>query len=218
MNQLPKDNNRLIISYLVLRKAIGFLGLTLPFLLAAGGFLLHKVAIQTSISSYYLTDMRDYFVGILCAIAVFLISYKGYERKDDYAGDLAGLFAIGVALIPTAPDIDPTDTETIIGNMHLLFATGFFCTLAYFSLFLFTKTNPNVPKTVQKKKRDIVYQVCGFVMLFAIALMGILATFPSTLTPFVVSIKPVFWLEAIAIVAFGISWLTKGEAILKDES
>ena len=27
----------------------------------------------------------------------------------------------------------------------------------------------------------------------------------------------VFWLEAVAIVAFGISWLTKGEAILKDD-
>jgi len=26
-----------------------------------------------------------------------------------------------------------------------------------------------------------------------------------------------FWLEATAIVAFGVSWLTKGEAILKDE-
>ena len=32
------------------------------------------------------------------------------------------------------------------------------------------------------------------------------------LTPF----QPVFWLEAIAVLAFGISWLTKGEAILGD--
>jgi hypothetical protein len=29
--------------------------------------------------------------------------------------------------------------------------------------------------------------------------------------------EPRFWLESIAIVAFGISWLTKGEAILKDQ-
>jgi hypothetical protein len=28
---------------------------------------------------------------------------------------------------------------------------------------------------------------------------------------------PVYWLEAMAIVAFWISWLIKGEAILKDE-
>jgi hypothetical protein len=29
--------------------------------------------------------------------------------------------------------------------------------------------------------------------------------------------EPRFWLESIAIVVFGISWLTKGEAILKDQ-
>jgi hypothetical protein len=29
--------------------------------------------------------------------------------------------------------------------------------------------------------------------------------------------NPVFWLETIAILAFGVSWLTKGEAILKDD-
>jgi len=29
--------------------------------------------------------------------------------------------------------------------------------------------------------------------------------------------KPVFWLEALSVVSFGVSWLTKGEAILGDE-
>jgi hypothetical protein len=29
--------------------------------------------------------------------------------------------------------------------------------------------------------------------------------------------SPVYWLEAIAIIAFGASWLVKGEAILKDD-
>ena len=31
------------------------------------------------------------------------------------------------------------------------------------------------------------------------------------------SLAPIFWLESLAVVAFGVSWLTKGEAILKDE-
>jgi hypothetical protein len=31
-------------------------------------------------------------------------------------------------------------------------------------------------------------------------------------------LDPVFWLESLAVVAFGVSWLTKGEMILKDES
>ena len=32
-----------------------------------------------------------------------------------------------------------------------------------------------------------------------------------------ISLEPIFWLESVAIVAFGLSWLTKGETILKDE-
>ncbi len=28
--------------------------------------------------------------------------------------------------------------------------------------------------------------------------------------------EPLFWFEAAAVVAFGVSWLTKGEAFLKD--
>jgi len=29
--------------------------------------------------------------------------------------------------------------------------------------------------------------------------------------------NPLFWLETLAILAFGVSWIVKGEAILKDE-
>jgi hypothetical protein len=31
------------------------------------------------------------------------------------------------------------------------------------------------------------------------------------------SYKPIFWLEFLALEAFGISWLTKGEALLSDK-
>jgi hypothetical protein len=29
-------------------------------------------------------------------------------------------------------------------------------------------------------------------------------------------LKPIFWLDSLGMVAFGVAWLTKGEAILKD--
>ena len=44
--------------------------------------------------------MQDVFVGVLFVIAWFLFSYRGYERKDDVAGDVACLCALGVALFP----------------------------------------------------------------------------------------------------------------------
>jgi len=53
--------------------------------------------IQESISHYYYTGMRNVFVGALCAVALFMFFYCGYDKWDDLAGDMAGIFAIGVA-------------------------------------------------------------------------------------------------------------------------
>ena len=94
----------LVFSYLELRKAIGILGMALPFAVSLGAGILFRTGVQSSISSYYHTGMRDVFVGTLFAIGFFLLSYKGYERSDDLAGDLACIFAVGVALFPTVPD------------------------------------------------------------------------------------------------------------------
>ena len=213
MKQEPVTSRSLVVSYLLLRKAVGYLGIALPFVLAFGGMLLYGSGLQRSISSYYYTGMRDVFVGILCAIAVFLMSYKGYERNDDLAGDLACIFAVGVALFPIAPDVDASFQATLVGSLHHLFATSFFLTLAYFSLVLFTKTDPTTPPTRNKLKRNVVYKVCGSAILVAIVLIVVVARVAAAKT-----LNPVFWLESIAVVAFGVSWLTKGEAILKDEA
>jgi hypothetical protein len=209
-------NGSLVISYLDLRKAIGIIGTALPFVLAFGNILVEGPGIQDSISSYYHTGMRDVFVGSLCAIAVFLMSYRGYERKDDIAGDLACVFALGVALFPTTPDVNITPRDNIIGALHLLFAAGFFLTLAFFSLVLFRKTDPTRAPTRGKLKRNAVYTLCGYTILVCLAFIVVVA-FLSSDSP-VKRLDPVFWFEAAAIVAFGVSWLTKGEAILKDET
>lgn len=215
MTQQPPSEGNLVLSYLGLRKAIGIIGTALPFVLAFGKILLEGPGIQSSISSYYHTEMRDVFVGSLCAIAVFLLSYRGYERKDDIAGDLACIFAIGVAFFPTTPDLNPTSRDKLIGGLHLLFAALFLLTLAFFSLVLFRKTDLTKPPTRRKQQRNVVYTVCGYTMLACIALIAVVALLPGN-TP-VKDLDPAFWLESIAVVAFGISWLTKGEAILKDD-
>jgi len=172
--------------------------------------------IQDSISSYYHTGMRDVFVGSLCAIAVFLMSYRGYERKDDIAGDLGCVFALGVALFPTTPEVSATSREEIIGSLHLVSAACFLLTLAYFSLVLFRKTDPSKTPTRRKLQRNLVYTFCGYTIVACIALIAVVA-FMSSDSP-LTRLDPVFWLESAAVVAFGVSWLTKGEAILRDES
>lgn len=45
---------------------------------------------------FYHTGMRNVFVGTLCAIGFFLLSYKGYESSDDIAGDLGCVFTLRI--------------------------------------------------------------------------------------------------------------------------
>lgn len=216
MIDLSDQKKEMLISYMGLRTAIGVIGIALPFVLALGFMLLEGFQIRSSISSYYHTAVGDIFVGSLCAIAVFMLSYRGYEPKDNIVGHLACVFAIGVALFPTTPDGIITDTDKILGMLHYISAGLLFATLAYFALFLFTKTHENGEMTPEKKKRNKVYRACGFTIIACIILIGIVALFPDTSR--IHKLSPVFWLESAAIVAFGISWLIKGEAILGDKN
>ncbi len=213
--QSVPDGAPLVVSYLDLRKAVGIIGLALPFVLAFGDILLHGLRIENSISTYYYTEMRNIFVGSLCAIAIFLMSYRGYDRRDAIAGNLAFVFAIGVAFIPTTPLPVATTEQELIGDVHLAFAALLFLTLAYFSIKLFTETDPTKTPTPRKLQRNAVYRVSGYIILACIGLIAVAALPP--VKALVDWLEPRFWLESIAIVAFGVSWLIKGETILKDQ-
>ena len=205
-------SDTLVLSYLGLRKAIGIIGLALPFVLALGKMALESPGIQDSISAYYYTVMRDVFEGSLWAIAVFLMSYRGYDSRDNIAGNLACAFAIGVALFPTTPEGQATSATGVI---HLVCAAAFFLTLAYFSLVLFRKTDPTRTPKLRKRQRNRVYTACGYTILASIGTIAIIGVLASNAP--INHLDPRFWLESVAVVAFGISWLVKGEAILKDE-
>ena len=210
---VPQDS--LVRSYLTLRKAVGIIGCALPFVLALGKMLTQSSGIQGSISCYYYTDMRDVFVGSLCAIGIFLMSTRGYDWRDELFGILACVFAIGVAFFPTTPCTDPAPRFHLVGFLHLAFAAALFLTLAFFSIFLFTETDPHKIPTRQKIQRNRVYLACGWIIIGCIFVMAAVELTP--LKGYVEWLSPVFWLESTAIISFGVSWLTKGEAILKDD-
>jgi hypothetical protein len=200
------ERDNALASYRNLRRIVGVLGVGLPIALAVWGFWICSCfGIQDSISHYYALRTRDVLVGTLFAIGWFLFTYKGYERQDDIAGNLACLFALGVAFFPNSG----TEREQAV---HFGSAIALFLTLSYFSLFLFTKSAPH--PTNRKKIRNGVYVVCGVIMLACIALIGLyywrLQDSP------LAALKPVFWLEAAALWAFGFSWFVKGETIWRD--
>lgn len=217
MENKQGNEKSLIISYLTLRKIIGLLGIALPFVLYLGALIIFQINIQSSISSYYYTGMRGVFVGTLFVIGFFLLSYKGHDTIDAIAGRFGCVFALGVALFPTTPDSAASSHARLIGYVHLAFATLFFLTLIFFSLYLFTKTHKDRLPTKRKLQRNKVYKGCGHTMCICILLIVVYSILPSERALLLKEYNPVFWLEAIAVVAFGISWLTKGEAILCDK-
>lgn len=226
MNSITSTNGNpdqsLVISFLTLRKAVGILGIFLPIGLAIGVPLLSECKqIQDSISDYYYTKMSSFMVGTLCAVGLFLFSYKGYEKRDTVFSKLACIFALGVAFFPTkGPDENVIcnflhrNGASWVSTMHNIFAALFFLTLAYFCLFLFTKTSGN--PTLQKKKRNVIYKLCGYIILISVVLLFLYFQINSLETA-LAKYKPVFILETLALWAFGFSWLIKGEFLLKDK-
>ncbi|MDA3955009.1 MAG: hypothetical protein PF485_15295 [Bacteroidales bacterium] len=211
--QGKKDIRSYLISYFSLRKAVGFLGVSLPVILVLGSIALDgETKILNSISTYYHTRIGNALVGILCAFALFLFSYRGHDYKDNIAGHLAGLFALGIAFLPNSPN-DPT---TLINRLHLSSAILFFAVLIYFSIFLFTKSDKPKPYPRPKRNRNMVYYICGFTMLGSILLIAAYMIWIKNKVPCIDNLEPVFWLETLALLAFGISWLTKGQAVFKD--
>lgn len=216
------NNDKLLISYLTLRKSVGGLGFALPIVLVAGTLFFGDCkGVQLSISGYYHTIMRDVFVGIVCAIALFLFAYNGYDKRDKIAAQLASFFAIGLALFPTS-QVQPTPICNIaseplpafFGILHLLFAAAFFIVLAYFSLFLFTESDGKM--TEEKKRRNTIYRFCGIIMVVCLILITIyfLLIEPELSQPEKYDV--VFYLESIALWAFAASWLVKGEMFIAD--
>jgi hypothetical protein len=217
---LPKPSP-VIISFLTLRKTIGFLGMLLPAMLLLVSLLFSDCrSIQYSISQYYYTIAGDVLVGVLSAVAIFLVSYKGYETIDNVASTVAGLCALGVAFFACAQNPDSLCSVRSLPDVswrvaiHYASAACFFIVLSLMSLFLFTKSKGH--KTPQKIKRNRIYRTCGIIILVAIALIAIYSAIPFLKAKFA-CYNPVFWLEWIALIAFGISWLVKGKFMMSDK-
>jgi hypothetical protein len=198
-----------VISYLELRRTIGILGMSMPFIVAGGAWLFFSIGLQISLSAYYNTPMRDLAEGLMFVISGFLWSYRGYDRRDQVAGKLASIFGWLSAIFPLPQN--PAQLG-FLGVLHNVLAGVFFLTLIYFCGFLFTKSHIGQTPTPQKIRRNRIYRVCA-VMMGAALVIGLTLHDLPTFTPF----RPLFWGEALATEAFGIAWFVKGEGILMDE-
>jgi hypothetical protein len=203
----------LAVSYLFLRRAIGLIGTLIPVAVPLGYCVsTGSWRLLSSVSSYYYTDMRNAFVGALCAVGVFLICYR-YRRWDDVFATLSGAFAVGVALSPTAPP-NPSDLARTVGVLHSAFAACFLIAMALMCWFLFTLSDtPAELRSKAKNARNRVYRLCAIAIVAFTALAGLASFAPQA---FVAAVHPLFWCEALATFAFGLAWWIKGQTLLRD--
>ncbi|UII76084.1 hypothetical protein LV716_17735 [Flagellimonas sp. HMM57] len=202
-----------------IRKLVGILGLSLPLALP----LLADLDVISSISHYYyLTAPSLYFIIVLSALALVLISYKGYEKDsdelitDDWITNLAGFAALIVVLVPTSCSESGNATIQVIcrkgilplfghddnftDDIHLVSAAVFVFLMGWMSFVKFSRNQ-------QGKWQYMWYRACGIITWCAIAILVLYFLLDLKLDNFV------FWLEVVALVPFGISWLIKGEAV-----
>jgi hypothetical protein len=242
--QRSAERNELIVSYMLLRKVVGWIGSLLPIALIAGNAILGGPR-PYSMSAYYYTPMRNIFVGALCALGVFLLAYDGYDEVDRWVTNVAGFCAIGVAFCPTKPPVCPAAVagcpphsvrqvsagQQIVGDVHLFFAFVTFVALGVMAL-RFAKSMPTPggqilaarvrhglglarpreeTRSARKKRRNVIYRVCGFAIFICVVLAVVSNLLPA---PVKAQLPLLFVFEALAVFAFGLSWFVKGQTLL----
>lgn len=187
-------------TYLSLRLGIGVIGVTLPWLLYVGDLLLSHESLRPSMSAYYYSPaMRNVFVGALVAVGVSLYLYKGFSRREDWALNFAGWFAILVALVPTAP---PETVVPTLLSWHGGFAVSLFLSIAYVAVFRAADTLRLIRDTRKAKRLRAVYRGLGVGMVVS-PLAAVVLTY---------AVRPkslVFFLEALGVLMFAAYWLVK---------
>lgn len=202
-------------TYFALRTGMAALALALPWLLWIGGRLFAGLPLQASMSAYYHGGggaMRDELVGILVAISLFLVLYRGFTRFEDWALNLAGLLLAGVALVPM-----PWDCGDSCGgfSLHGAMAVLFFLTLAYVCIFRASDTLGLIPDRDQARRFRSAYRWLGAGMV-ASPLVAVILTF--LLQPRLQARSTVFFVEAAGVYVFAIYWIVKSREIALTDS
>ena len=237
-NDAEKSENELVLSFLAVRRAVGSLGLLLPVMLLAFSAS-PRVDFMPSISEFYFSPVRELLIATIGAIAVFLYSYTGFKPLPEriqarpiekYLTDrnvsfVAATGALGVALFPTTcPECSLFPQpytwlllgESTAATLHALSALTFFFALSVMCLENFCRIRLGSDPTAKRRAEIEIYRTCGWI-IFACAIALIVLIKGGAMIDWLGNLstrfKLVFWVEALALSAFSISWFVKGETL-----
>jgi hypothetical protein len=189
-------------SYFNLRVGVAAIALVFPFILWFGGRW-QGIPLQDSMSAYYHAtssekSMRDFFVGILWALGVCLILYKGYGKKEDYALNMAGIFSVGVAIFPMEWNYSDQNF-----SVHGICAISLFLCMAFVCIFCQSETLREIADDAIRNRFRQRYLVIGVSMVLAPVAAFLLAVVFKRLQGYT------YIAEVTAIWVFAIYWLVK---------
>lgn len=218
-------SEHMLATYQTLRVVMFVVGFSLPWVLWIGGILSKdNLKLQGSMSAYYhakaISDrklaegesrkpdevhpdhgpgvMRDWFVGSLFLIGALLIVYKGYRPAEDRALNLAGVFAILVALFPT-----PREGASGLVSVHGVCAFCFFVCIAYVCIRCASATLTLVANEDRDAHYRRWYIGLGWAMVISPVSAFILALLLGSRSSYL------FFAETFGVSAFAIYWLVK---------
>ncbi|SIN82309.1 hypothetical protein [Vannielia litorea] len=129
----------------------------------------------------------------------------------------------------------PEEVPFLLAHAHYISAAGMFAILAYFSLRVFTRVQTPAAtrshtlvgeKTSAKRTRNAIYTGMGWLMLLAMGALAVkmgVANWTEGGAAFEArwnAARLTFWCEAVALMAFGVSWAVKGRifGLLEDQA
>ena len=198
-------------TYFVLRMVIAGGAIVLPPALLVWALLDARVAMMDSLSAFYFTPARSLFVGIVVAIGVALVAYRGYTRGENLLLNAAGVLAVVVALVPTADPAMPGDALTLTSVVHAVAAVAFFVLAALSIVFYGQETLDSVRDPRSRRSYRVVYRTLAVLVLVFPALALVVAWWvESSAAPFAV--------EAAALYAFAAFWLVKTYELARSQA
>lgn len=161
----------------------------------------------------------------------------GELLSDQWVSTIAGLGAIGVALFSVVPPdllacppgqvfpgigTPPYDVTcpiqgfvthwTAFAWIHFASAAVFFVCLAIFCFVLFPKSHKKPDGSIDwQAPNNRVYLICGCAILLSIVMLTLYALVGNDTKDSLARHNYVFWWETVGVIAFAISWLTKGK-------
>jgi hypothetical protein len=207
-NSLDRLRQNLLVSYIHVSIGIGIIAFLFPVAVYLNG-LFFGISLQDTLSNYFFAKAgggidpfdhpaRVLFVGGLFAIGTFMFLYKGFTRGENIILNLAGVFAIGVAVFPM------TMFKFYGCTPHAICAIAMFLCIIYLAIW----GKRNSLDLMDDPQRKAFYEkwyniIAGLMLSFIVVTAGLHFLFhPGK--------SFVFWVESVGIWVFAAYWLLKG--------